>query len=620
MIEFESDNQNTLEKNTMTCMQSIESAKLSAKIFIAVTEEETEKFWAVRKAAVPILYLLKGEKKIIPLVEDAAIPSSKLVAYFDGLYKIFQRHNLKFVLYGHIAKGLLHSRPLINMKDPHDIALLRPIADDVFELVMRLGGTISGEHGDGRLRSAYIPRQYHDIYSLFQYVKQMLDPQGTFNPDIITNSDPSMLTDNLRYGENYSAAEFPNKELIWEEGISYEIEKCHGCSKCTTVTTAIRMCPVYKATRDETAAPKAKANLLRALISGAVKSEGLYSAAFQYVIDRCINCTSCSLECPSQVNIPKLALEVKSKYVAMFGIPFEGKLVTNFELFGRYMRRFFPIITPVMKIKALRKIMEIITGLAAERDFIKFNFNSLFDRLPNVIGNGDKKVLYFAGCYATYVRPDIGESVARVLNKLGYTVLLPPQHCCGVPHAAKGFAKGIKKKIEDNLAAWGNLLEGADIIAVSCSSCGLALKKEWSFYMGGELIENIKTKLMHISDIVAEHGLKLTSLGQMRVAYHTSCHMNQMKDPLSSYRLISSIEGIEVNKLPNSCCGIAGSWGMSKKHYNESLRISSALFDALQAYKCDMTLTDCPTCELQLNHLKAPSVRHPIEIIDVLLN
>ncbi len=620
LIEFESDDRAEAENTAKACMGEITAQKLSPEISLALTAGEQEQFWAVRKAAVPILYLLKGKKRIIPLIEDAAIPSDRLVAYFHGLYKIFEERGVGFVLYGHIAKGLLHSRPLLDMKDKHDIGQLKPIADAVFDLVRGLGGTISGEHGDGRIRSSYIPLQYRDIYEIFLQVKHLLDPKNILNPDIKTHADPQQIVSNLRYGAAYNAMDLSNKLLIWENGAADEIERCHGCSKCTTVTVATRMCPAYKSTRDEASAPKAKANILRALISGRIEDSQLYQKTFQSVMDRCFNCGSCSKECPSQVNIPKLALEARSQYALKFGTPLEYKIVTGFELFARYTRKLFPVITPVMRFKAMRKLAEKAVGIASEREFVKFTPRSLFDRFAPVIGAGDKKALYFAGCYASYMRPEIGESTIRMLNRLGYKVLLPDQHCCGIPHVSKGMAEGARQKIEDNLNNWGRLLDEADIIVVSCSSCALSLVKEWGYYIGGELIERIRKMTVHISTLmdgkIAELDPQLKGLS---VAYHSPCHMKLLPDSTASWRVLSKVGGMKAVSLKSSCCGMAGSWGISAKNYEESVRIGAPMVMSLLESDCNICVTDCPTCEMQLKHLSDKPVLHPVEVIDKIL-
>ncbi|MCD8493665.1 MAG: FAD-binding protein [Geovibrio sp.] len=283
MIEYDGYDREEVRRLAEQAMADIKD--LSSSASVAASEEEAAKFWAVRKAAVPILYKLKGRKKILALIEDAAVPTDRLVDYFKGLYAILRGHRAEFVIYGHIAKGLLHTRPLLDLKDPHDIEMLKILADDVFKLVNSLGGVVSGEHGDGRLRSAYIKEQYKDIYPLFLETKAAFDVEDLLNPDIKTVCDDEQMMKFLRFGSDYRSMDLSGKHLVWNEGFTDEAEKCHGCSKCTTVTSATRMCPVYKATRDETAAPKAKANVLRALISGAIDGDSLYEEAFQNVIN-----------------------------------------------------------------------------------------------------------------------------------------------------------------------------------------------------------------------------------------------------------------------------------------------------------------------------------------------
>lgn len=200
---------------------------------------------------------------------------------------------------------------MLDLKDPHDIELLKKLDDQVFELVNSLGGVVSGEHGDGRLRSCYIKKQYGDLYDVFLQTKSILDPERRLNPDIKTNHDEYQMMKYLRFGKDYRSTDLAIKQLVWKEGFTDEAEKCHGCSKCTTVTTATRMCPIYKATRDEISAPKAKSNILRALISGEIDDKAIYEKALQEVINECVACGSCHIECPSNVNIPKLSMERK---------------------------------------------------------------------------------------------------------------------------------------------------------------------------------------------------------------------------------------------------------------------------------------------------------------------
>jgi Fe-S oxidoreductase len=488
----------------------------------------------------------------------------------------------------------------------------------VFELVSSLGGAVSGEHGDGRLRTAYIRRQYGALYPLFLQAKSLMDAEGLFNPDIKTVADDEQMMKYLRFGSDYGSREFPGKQLVWNEGFTDEAEKCHGCSKCTTVTTATRMCPVFKATRDETAAPKAKANILRALVSGAIDDESLYETAFQEVINCCVNCGSCVVECPSNVNIPKLAIEAKAQYVKRYGAGLENKVLANCDKLGRYTHKLSPLIAKTMKLKLNRKVMELMTGVTAERPFVAFNGHSLFERMKkrSYKQGGDLKVLYFAGCYASYINPDIGEASIEILEKLGCDVTFPEQYCCGIPFLSKGMTDDAKDRITKNLEAWGRQAEEADYVVVSCSSCGLSLLKEWQYLMSDELIDKISAKLIHITSLVnmRKGRLKLKE-SKLKLAYHKSCHMKVQKDNGASVAMLESLPGVTVTDLNSSCCGMAGSWGMKAENVKLSKEIGSPMLKRLNDSQADYGVTDCPTCAIQMQHCGNKPVRHPVEVL-----
>ncbi|MFH1980392.1 MAG: FAD-linked oxidase C-terminal domain-containing protein [Pseudomonadota bacterium] len=616
LIEFDGPSADACAQPAAQIQRQLEAAGLVRQAHLAVSAEEKETFWAVRKAAVPILYKLKGRRKILALVEDAAVPVDRLVQYFNGIYGIFERLGVDFVLYGHIAKGLMHTRPLLDLKDPADVAKLRPIADAVYELVDSLGGTVSGEHGDGRLRSAYLRRKYPTIYDFFIETKRLLDPRGLFNPEIKAAGEADQMARHLRYGGTYRSRELPGKALNWAEGFALEAEKCHGCSKCTTVTVATRMCPVYKLTRDEAAAPKAKANLLRALLSGAVTEDALYSSDLQYVMDRCVNCGSCIKECPSNVNIPKLAMEARAQYVKRFGSTLPDILTANVETAARLLGPIAPLMAPMVKPLFLRRLAGVATGLAPQRAVVRFNRRSLFQRLPAESCAGAPTVLFYAGCHAGYIRPEIGEAAVGVLGAMGMSVLLPPQHCCGLPQLSKGMAAGARKKIDGNLAAWKHLLPRVDYIAVTCSSCGYALMSDWGYLATGVDIDEVSKKTIHISDLINRYRRRLAAAcPDTAVAYHQPCHLKIQPAAASSTTLLSAIPGISVTDLKSHCCGMAGSWGLAAKNYDLSTAIGAPMISRLAASGARWAVTDCPTCEMQMAHLGALPVKHPVEVV-----
>jgi FAD/FMN-containing dehydrogenase/Fe-S oxidoreductase len=592
------------------------NAGLTRKAHLALTAAEKHNFWALRKAAVPILYRLKGRKKILALVEDAAVPMDQLVPFFEGLYAIFKRHQVEFVLYGHIAKGLLHTRPLLDLKAPEDVRLLKILADEVFALVADLNGTVSGEHGDGRLRSAYVRPRYPQIYDVFEKVKRLLDPHGLLNPGIKIQNDPQQMTRDLRFGAGYHAELLPDLLLNWTDGFDLEAEKCHGCSKCTTLTTATRMCPVYKFTRDEAAAPKAKANILRALISGAVSDQALYAESFYSVMQLCINCGSCLNECPSNVNIPKLAMEAKAKYVRRFGTSLAEQLTARVETLARLTHRTAPMTAALLCHAPIKSAMARLCGLTDLQRPVQFARHSLFERLSGHRPGSGPAVLYYAGCYAGYIRPELGEAAVGALQHLGFSVHLPPQGCCGLPMLSKGLVDAAQRAVRRNLRLWQRLSEKIEHIVVTCSSCGYALMQDWGYLAGGRSVRQVAEKTIHISQLIGRHRdrLKWGHL-PLTLAYHQPCHLRLQPAQNSSIELLKQIPGIDFTDLQSHCCGMAGSWGMIAKNAPLSRTMAAPMIQRLAGSGAHFGITDCPTCQMQMEERGTLPVRHPVEVV-----
>ncbi len=616
LIEFDGMARSACADQARQVQELLQQGGFTDRAYLAVDAEEKKRFWSVRKAAVPILYKLEGRKKILALVEDAAVPIENLVDFYRGIHRVLGAYAVDFVIVGHIAKGLLHTRPLLDLKDPNDVRLLKRIADDYYEMVHALGGTVSGEHGDGRLRSAYIKRRYPDIYDLFLKTKHRLDPQNLLNPEIITHHDPDQMTKALRYGTGYRTVEPHPPLLQWPENFSREIEKCHGCSKCTTITTATRMCPVFKFTRSEAAAPKAKANVLRALISGALDARSLYTRAFQNVMDHCVNCGSCHLECPSNVNIPKMALEARARFARRFGVSIGDRAAGHIERIARGSHRLAPVLGPVQSLPLTRRAVEATLGVDARRPPPAFATRSLFDRLPSVNGQGARRVIYFAGCYAGYIRPEIGEAAVRLLSHLGFQVLLPEQHCCGLPPLSKGMADAARGKIRANLRSWNPLMDSAEAVVVTCSSCGYSLQEEWGFLVQNAQTDAVHRKTTHISQLVNAAGESLEfHVKPLRLAYHHPCHLRLQADPDCSVHMLARLPGVAVMPLKTHCCGMAGSWGLQAAHYDLSREIGADLIHQLDHADADYGVTDCPTCRMQMEDFGHVPIRHPVEIV-----
>ena len=505
-----------------------------------------------------------------------------------------------------------------------------------FNKIKELNGTVSGEHGDGRVRGQYIREQYGDeMFSLFLQVKQLFDPKDLMNPGIKVTEQPQNLLDNLRYGESYQKQTNINEGMLihfqeaeWET----EIEMCHGCSQCTTILPTTSMCPVYKGKISETASPKAKANALRAIISGKIdRTTAIKSPVKKELIFDCTGCQSCLVECPSNVNIPKMALQFKAEIVEENGQPRSEYLLGSFGLLGKILAPISFITNWIMNTRFSRWIGEKTFGITRYRKMPRFSrksFQKWFNKNYVYSGKSETiaKVAFFIGCSANYVNPNIGKSLITVLQENNIEVVVPDQKCCGLPMYAYGNVKRGKKSAKYSIDKFLPLVRQGYDILVTCSSCGLSLKQEWYDLLGTPEAKEIANATYHFS----EYLLKLKEKGALNqnfneidtaMSYHTPCHLKvQDTAKNASLELLEMIPNSGVKKINEGCCGICGSWGYKKENYDISMTIGNGLLEQLNSNSTEIGITDCPTCTLQMEHGSQKEILHPVEIIAMSYN
>ena len=311
-----------------------------------------------------------------------------------------------------------------------------------------------------------------------------------------------------------------------------------------------------------------------------------------------------------------MALEARARYARRFGVTLGDRAAGHIEQLGRWTHRLAPVTGALQALPLSRRLLEKTLGIAARRPPVALAARSLFERLPNTSGKAVRRVLYFAGCYAGYIRPEIGEAAVRLLNHLGYAVDLPEQHCCGLPLLSKGLAAAARQKLEANLKNWQRLIDAADAIVVTCSSCGYALQAEWAYLSQGPLIETVGRKTVHISQLFNPGNVRLKNAAPpLSLAYHFPCHLKLQADPDCSVAMLAALPDVTVNPLKTHCCGMAGSWGLKTANFDLSREIGSDLMTRLAASNADFGATDCPTCRLQMEHFSRLPVRHPVEIV-----
>ncbi len=660
LIEFDGDNkQETLDRlrEAGKMLQNLpaEYCSISSEEIIDINHQQ--RVWTARKAATPLLYRNKGALQPVPVIEDVAVPVERLAEYVKGLSKISNRLDIGIIYYAHAGDGELHPRPFFNLHRKQDVEKMQQLADEVFKLAWSLGGTISGEHGEGLVRVSYIKQQYGDeIYELFRKVKHIFDPAGMLNPGKIINDDPNVMIRNLRYNNKYVRNKYKSS-LIFKNGeFITEIEQCNGNGLCRSTNPNLTMCPIFRALGTEEASPRAKANLMRNWYYGLLDSNVLQSREFKRIADLCINCKMCAMECPSLVNIPKLMSEARANYVKHHGLTRAQYALTRNEFMSRWGSRFAPVANIFLANKVGRWLLEKTLGLDKRRMMPHFDWGGNIARLRKYIqdnpcsnnGNSNQnnngndnnntnnsvsdngssgnrnnsKVAYFVDSYAAYNDYQLGQAVIDILQYNNIEVIIPPQLTASMPAISYGDTKYARKVVRYNTQQLAKAVRAGYTIVCSEPTAALCLQQEYL-----DITDSPDAQLVAQNTIeLTAYLLELHHTGRLRkdfgnnlppllLAYHSPCHYKALQIGNAGLELLKLINGIDIELLPDTCCGIAGTFGFQKKNYELSMLAGKPMLEALNNSKANFGLTECSTCKMQMEHASNKKVLHPVKVL-----
>jgi FAD/FMN-containing dehydrogenase/Fe-S oxidoreductase len=588
--------------------------RLATEVRKSARPEETARIWAIRKAASPILSRREGRLRNTRFIEDAALHPERMAEFVARLRELLRKHDLKAAIFGHAGDCNLHCNPLMSQTDPRDLRRMETVAEEFVDLVIGLGGSLSGEHGDGRLRTPYLRRAYGPLADVFAEVKTLFDPEGLLNPGIIVHDGRSGLTDNLRYGSGYRRAATATAldTTVWQR----EIEKCHGCGACRSY------CPVAVETGDEAATARAKGNLLRGVISGRIDPGEMTTDAFKDVMDLCVNCRLCHSECPTAIDIPGMAVMAKEVYVRSRGKRAADRVLTAAGPLLRLGTAASPIANAALRSPIVRRLMSAATGVASGRRLQPFAGQPLATRVPSVDPEG-LKFAYFHGCFGGYQDVDgEGRAVIELLEGLGATVAVPPQECCGIAAITYGHLDDVRPAAARNVATLLDLVRRGYVPVYSAPSCGLALVEDYPRLLGTPQSEVLARHVRDVNDVVLE--ILESDAGQRqrlrsvptRLTYHNPCHLKSRGQGDSVVRLLRLLPGVEVVPIgEDSCCGIAGTYGMKTCHFDQSMRMGRPLFDSIGRAAVPVVATGCGTCKMQIEQGTGLPVVHPLRLV-----
>ncbi len=581
------------------------------------------KAWSVRKAGLGLLMSVTGDAKPIPFVEDTAVDPEKLGDFVRRFDEIVKAHSTEAGYYGHASVGCLHIRPLINLKTRQGIDGMLSIAEEVADLVLEFGGSLSGEHGDGIVRGVWTSKMFGPkLYDAFVELKNAFDPQGIMNPGKIVQCPP--MDENLRYGASYKARHV-TASLDFSKFGSYAgaVEMCNGMGACRKADGT--MCPSYQVTKEEEHSTRGRANLLRAVLSGTMSKDGLASRRLHDALDLCLECKGCKGECPSLVDMAKLKYEFLDNYNSAHGIPLRSRLFANINRLNRLGCALSPISNWLSKAPGARGLLHSLLRVHKDRplpSFAKQTFPAWF-RSHRPLGDGAKgEVVLFNDTFMNFNTPEVGIAAVELLEQAGYRVVLANAGCCGRPMISKGMLARAKNQAErnvDRLYPWAS--QGTLIIGCE-PSCLLTLRDEYP-----DLLRNEKSKVVAEQSLLIDEflvrcqeqgNLGLTFSGDSRsVLFHGHCHQKALLGTGASIKALSMPPGHSVELVNAGCCGMAGAFGYEKEHYDLSMAIGEdRLFPAVRGKgaEWEVAVTGI-SCRQQIEHGTGRRARHLVEVL-----
>jgi Fe-S oxidoreductase len=636
----------------------------------ATTAAQKSAVLQVRKASMPLLQSLSPDLKPETVVEDSAVPPERLSEYMRRFRALCRAQGVEVAMYGHASVGLIHARPLLNLKDAGDVVKLRAIAEGVRDLVLEFGGALSGEHGDGLLRSEFNRQMFGDtLYEAFRELKRTFDPRGLLNPGKIVDAQP--MDANLRYGPGYRVTIPLDTHFRFADsgGMAGAAELCNGNGLCRKIGGT--MCPSYMVTRDEQHSTRARANALRMVLSGALPASELDSQRMREVMDLCVECKGCTSECPSRVNMTRLKSEWLAQTYAEHGAPPRARLFGHIRQISQIGSALAPLANLALRAPGASWLGERLLGISARRrlpEFAREPFHRWFERRSGQDKQTSRQadiqasmlawspglpvarsVVLFPDTFTDYNEPGIGRAAVRVLEAAGYEVILPRRRvCCGRPLISKGLlgeAQALAREQLEWLAPYAEA--GLPIVGLE-PSCILTFRDELpdlvddpraqalarqTFLFDEFLAQEIRagkaqirflnqqdTKAPSTQNVEPSSNLVSWSLGDKSsrtFLLHGHCHQKALVGTAHALALLRMIPGADVREVDSGCCGMAGSFGYEAEHYDISLRMGErALLPAVRALPPEAEVVAMGTsCRHQIADGAGRRARHLAEVL-----
>jgi FAD/FMN-containing dehydrogenase/Fe-S oxidoreductase len=608
--------------------------------FPIIFGKDINKVWDLRKAGLGVLSNIPGDAKPVAFIEDASVDVRNLENYLKDLEQVFDELQLSCVYYAHISVGEIHLRPVLNLKDPEHVRKFRILGEKNAQLVRKYRGSLSGEHGDGRARSEFIPVVIGDYnYSLLKKIKSVWDPKGIFNPGKIV--DPFPMDKSLRYEPGQLTRE-PETIFCFDEagGFIRMAEKCNGSGDCRkSALMGGTMCPSFMATRDEKNTTRARANMLRELMSSEGEKNPFTRKELYDILDLCLSCKGCKSECPSNVDMAKLKAEFLQHYYDLKGIPLRTRAIAYIASLQRIGSLLPSIYNFFISNRLLSGIIKKIIGFARDRKIpalYKVTFRRWCKRHLKVLNESlvksNGKVYLFVDEFTDYIDTGIGITTVLLLNKLGYSILTTDHKVSGRTFLSKGLVRSARKIAIRNILAFKDLVSAdTPLIGIEPSAI-LAFRDEYPD-LAGRSLKPAAEELGRNSFVLDEFLMREMKAGKIekssftsdkkKILYHGHCQQKALSGTESARFILSFPTNYSVEEIPSGCCGMAGSFGFEKEHYELSQKVGELiLFPSVRNSSGDTVISASGTsCRHQILEGTGKKALHPVEILyEALMN
>jgi FAD/FMN-containing dehydrogenase/Fe-S oxidoreductase len=651
LVEYEADSQKAARTAATDLADRWFRLDRMAHLALVYTDPaEIERCWQIREAALPSLYGLRGTAQPAAFVEDVGVPVEVLPEYLHRVQELLQRHETTASYQIHAGTGQVHMQPFVDLQRPDEVVRMWTLAEEIYTLVLELGGTISSQHGTGLSRTPWLSQQYGSLYPVFRDVKAIFDPRYLFNPGKIVGPTPGRHLWPLRVRIRDSRGTWTGEEptdrtarpdeplhaLRWSaDELVGETVSCNGCGTCRTTVPSQRMCPIFRASHDEAATPRAKANLMRHLLDPHTDSRALSSGEVRAVADLCVNCKMCARECPAHVNVPKLMLEAKAANVAQHGMDRMEWALARTEMFAQLGSALAPLVNPLLANGIARWVVERLFGISrlrrlpafAPRSFLRQAAQRGWSRKPR---SSRSRVAYFVDIFANYNDPLIAEAVVAVLHHNGIEVYVPPgQKGCGMAPLAHGDVETARETLQSNLRVLADLAREGYPILCSEPTAALMLRHD-----ALDLLDDADMRLVAGQTVeftaflwdLHKQGRLQTGFQRLEfpIGHHVPCHLKALGGSIGGGNstpqfpgpaLLSLIPGLKVHTIDVSCSGMAGTYGLKAANYGLSLAAGRPMLDELSRPRVLFGSTECSTCRMQMEDGAGKRTLHPAQYL-----